>query len=783
MADGGTVVELRIHGVSGTPPEALLGCPTDFIKQQSGDKSSGFYRREDWIEFAVEAAGTAKGDGPGRWRSVMEAYSWGGLTSGRASRALWLLFLPFIFVNLAHWMLPPAAEKRRTAAAIAVGLLRLIALSLTLTMMLALAVAAMDIFAWQCLDLDQCAAQWRPFELLAGLPLPVRTALSTAPLIIVIAVLWLLGREDLRFAGNPPPSAAVAKGDVPLQNPTFWNPDYSMQRLRACHVMAWAAGLAALVLVVPVRYATSPGAQAISIGLLAINGAILVVAVAVTAWNPATARGGQSADRLTAPLLKLRLLSLGVLAVSVIWVAATRVDQSRLPAQFPGLAGTLDVMLAVQGALLVLLLVFVAVSRAPTASTADGYTPTLRGLTAWFVALMALLIGGGFSVGICLWTAQTLGAPVLSAAEIGCQAHALVTSGTCLADAPLIVPPPFIGTAVALAGLIVIAVVVGLVVWRRVTTTVTKAQRQQVGDDYTAKQIDPVRADQLARSRAWALLTDRAIQIAAGLAVVAVVDIASLGLWYAVDPGWFDGAQQLSAAVIAVSVFITASLAAGLVGLAVLAYRNRNLRRLVGVLWDIATFWPRANHPLTPPSYGGRTVYELLVRLQTLDTTDTRVVFAAHSQGTIIAAAALLHGDEKGCEHVALLTFGSPLRRLYARNFPAYFGPTSLRTLQERQASAWIDLWAYSDPIGGWVLEDRNRALAAALERVDCRILDAEPDLRMRDDGSYAPICGHSGFWTRPEYGAAVKILGDQLTPQGVQIDRSATAPPTDAKV
>ena len=101
-----------------------------------------------------------------------------------------------------------------------------------------------------------------------------------------------------------------------------------------------------------------------------------------------------------------------------------------------------------------------------------------------------------------------------------------------------------------------------------------------------------------------------------------------------------------------------------------------------------------------------------------------------------------------------------------------------MRTLRERQPSAWINLWAHSDPIGGWVVDDCNRDLGAALERVDCRVLDVEPDLKMRDDGSYRPICGHSGFWVRPEYIAAVKILGDQLT-QGAQVDRSATAPPT----
>ncbi len=35
MADNGTVVELRVHGVSGTPPEALLSCPVEFLELQA----------------------------------------------------------------------------------------------------------------------------------------------------------------------------------------------------------------------------------------------------------------------------------------------------------------------------------------------------------------------------------------------------------------------------------------------------------------------------------------------------------------------------------------------------------------------------------------------------------------------------------------------------------------------------------------------------------------------------------------------------------------------------
>ncbi|PRC52363.1 hypothetical protein C6A85_59305, partial [Mycobacterium sp. ITM-2017-0098] len=78
----------------------------------------------------------------GQWWRRMEAYSWGGLTSRRASRAVWLLFLPFSLVNPAHWMLPPVSRPR--PAIVVVVLLRLLALSFTLTLLLAMAVAVLD---------------------------------------------------------------------------------------------------------------------------------------------------------------------------------------------------------------------------------------------------------------------------------------------------------------------------------------------------------------------------------------------------------------------------------------------------------------------------------------------------------------------------------------------------------------------------------------------------------------------------------------------------------------
>ena len=805
MADNGTVVELRVHGVSGTPPEALLGCPTDFIKQKTGDKSSGFYRRADWIDTAVEAAAPSRA--PGGWRRVMEAYSWGGLTSGRASRAVWVLFLPFILINLAHWMLPPA-DKRRPAA-ISVALLRLIALSFTLTLMLATALVVMDLFAWQCLTLDDCAAGLGPLSVIALLPQCLRTALSAVPLIIVIAVLWRLGREDLRVVWPPPPSPVVTKDDVPLQENTFWNKDPSVERMRACHVMAWAAGLAAVTLAVPVSHGASRGVRGVSLGLLGANAVLLAIAIAVNAWNPATARGGRSADKWTPRLQKLRLISLGLLGVSLVWVAVADANYPSAPTQLPGLHRVVYVMLGVQIILMILLWASIALSRGAKSPSPEGYTPTLGGFTAWFVALIGWLLGGAFSIGVGLLTAQILGTPVISAdvanQVIACrtgspandtvcsQLQRLVQSG----DAPLIVPPPFLGAAVAIAVLIGIAIVVGVVVCRRVTGQIAPALLPTVNDDYPGKDDVGVRADQVAKSLAWASLTTQAPKIVAGLALVAVAEMAVLAVWYLSDAaegvGDTENANQvrqfLTAATTA-GVVITSALALGLVLLAVLSYRNRNLRRLVAVLWDIATFWPRANHPLTPPSYGGHTVYELLIRLDALhEKKDTRVVFAAHSQGTMIAAATLLHKNDKTRKPVGLLTFGSPLRRLYAQNFPAYFGPKAMKQLRNRQPSAWINLWAHSDPIGGSVFDTSSLYMAgkpdvtpspemlAALESIDIRLRDVD-SLKQNPDCTYPPICGHSGFWTLPAYEDALDALQSKMLP-GVQIDISATAPPT----
>jgi hypothetical protein len=797
MAASGTLVELRVHGVSGTPPEALLSCPTEFLDEVAGDKSAGFYRRQPWIEDATSGP-------PGAWRKALEAYSWGGLTSGPASRAVWLLFLPFIFINLAHWMLPPAT-KQRFAAAVSVGLLRLIALSFTLTLMLAAAVAVMDVMVWQCMGLDYCGATLGPLSSLASAPRGVQVALSAVPLMVVIAVLWRLGQEHTRVVGQPP-NPAVMCDEVPLEADTFWSSDPSVLRLRACHVMAWTAGLGALTLAVPARYAATPGVHAVGMALLAANGVVLAVGVLTTAWNRATARGGVGADWLTRPLLLLRWVSLGLLIASLGWLATADIAYPPAPTHFPGLREAIYAVLGTQVVLLLGLFAFTALSvrgrrLGPTGEPGDGYRPTLGGFTAPFVALIGWLIGGGFSVGVGLWTAQALGNAVLSTtsarsettsrtATLASDTASFADKAAALnADAPLIVPPPYFWAAVAIVLLIVVAVVTGLCLWWWITRRRARAELRSVVADYPGTYDTDARAKQVATSRAWASLADLGAPIVAGLALFTVAVMLALAAWNLSGSGGLGSLPRYPRALTSASVFITASLATGLVLLAVQAFRDRQLRRVVAVLWDVITFWPRANHPLTPPCYAERTVPELLDRLRALTAAgDTRVVLAAHSQGTVIAAATLLQDDESTADRVALLTFGSPLRRLYARNFPAYFGTGALprlrqRLRQDRRLSRpeprWINLWARTDPIGSWVIDDRDRSLQEALDEVDYRLLDVE-SLTPRVDGTYPPICGHSGFWRRPEYRDAVGMLEASVLPAGTATDTSAAPSPSE---
>ena len=78
----------------GHPPQETLHCPTEMLEQEAGDKDADFFRCRSSVD---DRSGQTRTVGfnstPTQLTLTQEAYSWGGLPSGSAGRALWLLLV------------------------------------------------------------------------------------------------------------------------------------------------------------------------------------------------------------------------------------------------------------------------------------------------------------------------------------------------------------------------------------------------------------------------------------------------------------------------------------------------------------------------------------------------------------------------------------------------------------------------------------------------------------------------------------------------------------------
>jgi hypothetical protein len=187
-------------------------------------------------------------------------------------------------------------------------------------------------------------------------------------------------------------------------------------------------------------------------------------------------------------------------------------------------------------------------------------------------------------------------------------------------------------------------------------------------------------------------------------------------------------------------------------------YRSPGLRRGVGTIWDVATFWPRWFHPWAPPSYGERAVPQLQSRIQHLSI-DNQIILSAHSQGTAIGVAtfASLLDDvaaESTFARTVVLTHGSPISRLYSRYFPEYFDQSLFRAIHQRlgrtDQTTWFNLRRRTDYIGGAVFQPEP----AGVE--DLLVLDPETP-RPPAPGEPPPgVRGHSDYYHQSEYRAII---------------------------
>ncbi|MEE1740568.1 hypothetical protein PUR49_29340 [Streptomyces sp. BE147] len=772
----GTALELLVHGVGGTTPQEMLDDPR--AVRITGDATAAVYRRPEDIDGERH---------PERYREepVAEAYCWSNLTSGNASRALWLLLLPFMVVNLAHWMRPTAAGRTRAVRLYGV-LVRLLALSLTVLLTAAACEVALDLVAWQCAGTPDCSGRrsWLGFLSTEqggwwsqpGRRLAVAALVPTS----LVGLLWYLSNRtwsayesqrpldgaepDEDTSGTSETSGTAHTPDTPaasqpaagpvrpaLGRPGFWYGRRIVARLRAAHTAAGFLTVASCVAGAAVRHdraADGPVPEILGGLIEAAVGACALVAVWVVC------RRGRSERRLDQRLDSALITFLPGTALALLVLAAGYAAWSR-PAwdstgSLPGETAFRALAIG-QGALVVVLAVVARTlyRRAPEPRT------TMYGLGGPAVAMLACALGGVMTGGVAQRVADWLDGPGTPG----------MGRGAAIEGPPVLLS--WQASVIPVLLLLLLVPVIALVV-----RTARDARRAGPGieAEYGAERPEPGRTRRIARTRALAALTDSAPWI------VGVVSGASLLLGAgAVAGAWLSGqvpglAMEGSTPFVESLAETAQSTGSWLVGFGFVlfvacgrrAYRDASARRTIGILWDVGTFWPRAAHPFAPPCYAERAVPDLASRMSAWTGANTRgrLVISGHSQGSVLAASAVWQLPDATRRRVALLTYGSPIERLYGRWFPAYFGPVPLHGLH-RSVHCWRNLWRATDPIGGPVRLDEGRRTEVDRGPLkDPLAYGRTPELPLPE-----PILGHSDYQADPVFAQERAALLEQLGP------------------
>ncbi|GJF21664.1 hypothetical protein [Streptomyces sp. HO565] len=756
----GTALELLVHGVGGTTPAQMLDDPRTV--RITGDHIAAVFRR-------TEDADAESRPEDYRGRPVPEAYVWCNLTSGNGTRALWLLLLPFMVVNLAHWMRPTAHGRIRTVRLYGL-LVRLAGLTLTVLLVAAACEVAIDLVAWQCAGTRACAQRhsWLGFLSPAGpdggwwSPPGRRLALAAVVPAALTGLLWYLSLRSWRAYESQQPMDRTAEpggdpGHTALNRPGFWYGRRLVARLRATHTAMGLLTVAAAVGVPAARFDRAPGGPALldTLGRL-LEAALVAGAVAAVG---VTCRRGRSENRLDRRLDRhlVRLLPLAALVLLVLalvyggWARPGWTSAGRLPGDmtFGGIA-------LVQGLLVIVLGV---VAHALHRALPDPRA-AIRGLGGPAVAMLACALGGVMSGGVAQRVSDWLDG-----------------TGTSIDGPPVLLT----WQASVIPPLLLVVLLLCAALARR-TWSLARAERDAVEGDHPGEAGDPARTRRIATARAMAGLTDR------GPLVLAITSVTTLLLGAAALVGALTTDQvpaeaaRGTYAVVHGAAQTAQALGSWLIGLGFVlfvtwgrrAYKDASARRTIGILWDVGTFWPRAAHPFAPPCYAERAVPDLTWRMATWTrATGGRLVISGHSQGSVLAAAAAWQLAPSARKRVALLTYGSPLERLYGRWFPAHFGPAALGSLH-RDVDCWRNLYRRTDPIGGPMRLPGDCGPAVDREPLKDPLTYGRTDLHPLP----APILGHSDYQADPAFAEERRRLLARLRPEVPAPRHTGQAPP-----
>jgi hypothetical protein len=604
------VVELRVHGVGGSPPEGLLGVASAWdCVQEAGDGETFFVsRRED--------------------RRV-QGYIWGNLTERPLLQPLWLFLLPFTFVNVAGWMHRPLAELRG-------GWMGWLRLFRALVLLIGAALTASYFFWLANLVINRLyqGQTWVHF----GSSPRIRVALGGGIVLLLLGAMYLVaGATQRRFEAFDPPTmvtdqaapkeagtdkpADVATRDIDLTDPRFWSRPAWARGLLVTHVVVGVLATAVVTAMAWTRAATEdpPGGLATSGTLKPLGIAVLATyTTEIALWAVVGLLAAHLAGWGRPPRGVRRFRWLAPATTATLGVAVGTMFIYALPLLFGAHSA---------GRVAVLSISFGVATLAAI--------PAAAVLVVWYVRRRR-------------------------------EELRRATSG----PAPFAVPPDPPG---------------------------------RDGDEPHG--ATPTMYRRIAGSRT---VSDAGRNATTVLTAVAMTFLVSALLQFRL--GAF---RQLAWSVHAGEVIAAGGTGALLVFL-IRNARRPNERRIVGILWDVLTFWPRRFHPFGVRPYAERAVPEIETRLVRLVRHHRhRVMLSCHSQGTVLGYAALVQLPDDVVREVAYLTYGAPLRQLYEMAFPAYFSKQDYARLRARlfddgesPAPSWRSFYRLTDYIGTTVFED-----------------------------------------------------------------------------
>jgi hypothetical protein len=284
----------------------------------------------------------------------------------------------------------------------------------------------------------------------------------------------------------------------------------------------------------------------------------------------------------------------------------------------------------------------------------------------------------------------------------------------------------------------------------------------------------------LARARFLAILAKRGWVVAL-LVALAIYLVGLFSVAFRVDWKWFPDLgppSDQNAPLYQIGAYVLPALA--LVLFQLVRKGRKGARTFASTLWDVFTFWPRRFSPLAVRPYSERAVPELQGRI--LHHTKNKkepcpLVLAVHSQGSVLAFAALSPLSAEQLQRVALVTYGSPISSIYAMFFPAYFGKEEVVALRDKLPklpgglAGWRNFYRRTDPIGGPVFADTDTP-AHDTEVLDpfrgpaADLADSTPP-RERDAAPWLRVSGHSYYEQEPALKEWVRGVRSALDQSG----------------